>query len=255
VATRAPTLRATTALALASAATCGQSTVRWSVIFTNTKTVAKPEPCHLGVGILWGLGGDRRQRPSRAIPCATPAQFGCPVRRSSSSVGRQALGFHPSVAPNRSPETPSYGTRSSAPVQRRAMGLHRDGRYAGEDGEFWGSESQGNRVRLRPMLSGSAPISLDGAGSRGRAHPLPTASQSCPTSPSDPRTIAWDADYHRAGGEEERSGSREQLHDFSPVHPTGQYSKKCSSVSHVTALPRSAAYGPNAIGGSRSDDA
>jgi len=72
-------------------------------------------------------------------------QFGRPGRRSSSSAGRQGLGFHPSVAPNRSRETHSYethsyGTRSSVPVQRRGMGSHRDGRYAGEDGEFWESE-------------------------------------------------------------------------------------------------------------------
>jgi hypothetical protein len=150
VASRAPTLRATTALALASAATYGQ--VPGSQSSSPTQRRGEARTMSPGgrdsVATRWGPTSAR----SSAIPCATPVQSGRPGRRSSSSVGRQALGFHPSVAPNRSRETPSCGTRSSVPVQRRAMGLHRDGRYAREDGEFWGSESQGNRVRLRPML-------------------------------------------------------------------------------------------------------
>ena len=48
--------------------------------------------------------------------------------------------LRPSVVPNHSRETPNYGIRSSVPVQGRGTGSHRDGRYAGEDGEFWGSE-------------------------------------------------------------------------------------------------------------------
>jgi hypothetical protein len=44
------------------------------------KDVAKPEPCQLGVGIPWGLGGDRRQRPSSAIP-----GMGSPKERGDSS--------------------------------------------------------------------------------------------------------------------------------------------------------------------------
>ena len=115
------------------------STVGSSVIFTNTKTWRSPNHVTWGSGFcgdsvgtdVTGLKGDSVSdaRPVRASRC-----------RSSSSAGRQALGFHPSVAPNRSRETPSYGTRSSVPVQRRGIGSHRDGRYAGEDGEFWGSE-------------------------------------------------------------------------------------------------------------------
>jgi hypothetical protein len=45
--------------------------------------VAKPEPCHLAVGISWGLGGDRRQRPSSAIPGA-----GSPKERGDLSGDR-----------------------------------------------------------------------------------------------------------------------------------------------------------------------
>jgi hypothetical protein len=156
VANRAPTPPATTALALGSAAAYGQAqSGRQSSSPTQRRGEARTMSPggRDSVATWWGPTSAR----SSAIPCATPAQFGRPGRRSSSSAGRQALGFHPSVAPNRSRETPSCGTRSSVPVQRRGMGSHRDGRYAGEDGEFGGVSDSARGVRPRLMHSGSAP--------------------------------------------------------------------------------------------------
>ena len=46
------------------------------------KDVAKPEPCHLAVGISWGLGGDRCQRPSSPISPRNVAT--CPATAGAS---------------------------------------------------------------------------------------------------------------------------------------------------------------------------
>jgi hypothetical protein len=73
------------------------------------KDVAKPEPCHLGVGILWGLGGDRRQRAQARFRAPRPPSSGVP-----------AAAHRPAPAGRRWHSTPP--SRRTALVRRPATG-------------------------------------------------------------------------------------------------------------------------------------